>query len=687
MYKKKYEIQLLRRNGLFFHYTDRLNSYIKLHSGASKKDDGFICGNKLLFSDFYIKIKNKKYYRKNVDITQLYSDSFVTTFDEINIKVSCFIPFGKGTVYIHIENPSEHTFKFVFVKKNFIVQQKTFSKIENYLIFEKKGSEKLSDEQIKKEIDNTEKYYENIEKHLNFDTGITFVNKALFWCQLSGLNLCTGLGGNIGIWAGLPWFKENWGRDTFIALQGILLINGFFDEARQVLYSFIRHQKRDKASPNYGRIPNRYVDDDDVVYNTADGNLLFIKALWQYIQYTGDRAFLDEIWEGVKLAVFCDLDLRTDENGFLMNQDSDTWMDARIEGKQPLSARGNRANDIQAMWYQSLNIFLKISEIVHSTDRCEEVKTVIEKLSKNFQNFFWNEEINILADRISEKGIADYKIRPNQLFCIGKECDLLDQKIQKQITKDCFQKLTLPHGVTSLSPLDEDFHPYHVGTHMYHKDAAYHNGAIWLWLSGPMISSLCNFNWQNEAWKITKNHCRQIFEDGCVGTLSENINAVLKSGTITSTGTWSQAWSVSEFSRSFYQDYLGVYPKLMEGKIDFNPRLPEEWQAGNADIFFGKGIMKIFWSNLEKGVRTFTLCLEGNSVSGIDIEYNGERRTLKVGEKLTITAEIPVEKEPLSFVHLNSLSSYASMRKKNYLFKKIRNEYKGVKVREVIKND
>ncbi len=38
-----------------------------------------------------------------------------------------------------------------------------------------------------------------------------------------------------GIWAGLPWFKDCWGRDTFIALSGTSLVNGLFNEAKEII--------------------------------------------------------------------------------------------------------------------------------------------------------------------------------------------------------------------------------------------------------------------------------------------------------------------------------------------------------------------------------------------------------------------------------------------------------------------
>ena len=55
--------------------------------------------------------------------------------------------------------------------------------------------------------------------------------------------------------AGYPWFTD-WGRDTMIALPGLLLARGRVEEARDVLRGFLAHLDR-------GLIPNRFPDRTD----------------------------------------------------------------------------------------------------------------------------------------------------------------------------------------------------------------------------------------------------------------------------------------------------------------------------------------------------------------------------------------------------------------------------------------
>lgn len=231
----------------------------------------------------------------------------------------------------------------------------------------------------------------------NLDSGDESFDAAVRWAQFSGWMLVTEDHGK-GIWAGLPWFRDNWGRDTFISLTGILLISGRFAEAKEVLTGFARHQNKDPQSPDYGRIPNRYRGDNDVLYNTADGTLWFIRAVWEYIQYSGDNSILDELGPVVDRALDADIQLRTDSRGFLLHGDADTWMDARIMGNEPWSPRGDRANDIQALWYTALGIGARIALMQGNRKLSNERSEFANRLRESFNQYFWCSKRSALAD-------------------------------------------------------------------------------------------------------------------------------------------------------------------------------------------------------------------------------------------------------------------------------------------------
>ena len=82
------------------------------------------------------------------------------------------------------------------------------------------------------------------------------LDKALDWITITMDELVTEQQGK-GIYAGLPWFNEYWGRDMFISYPGACLVTGQFETAKQILHDFAKLQDSDSTSITYGRIPNR----------------------------------------------------------------------------------------------------------------------------------------------------------------------------------------------------------------------------------------------------------------------------------------------------------------------------------------------------------------------------------------------------------------------------------------------
>ena len=95
------------------------------------------------------------------------------------------------------------------------------------------------------------------------------LTQALRWLQLTTDSLVARQRGD-GTYAGLPWFNEYWGRDSFIPLPGATLVTGHFDEARAILMSFAEFQDLDRASRFYGRLPD-IVKPGSIDYHTTDG--------------------------------------------------------------------------------------------------------------------------------------------------------------------------------------------------------------------------------------------------------------------------------------------------------------------------------------------------------------------------------------------------------------------------------
>ena len=413
-------------------------------------------------------------------------------------------------------------------------------------------------------------------------------DKALNWAKASARMFLVNEYG-AGMWAGLPWFRENWGRDTFIALPGTLLVSGEFQDAKAVLANFARYQNlREPRDKDYGRIPNR-VSPDEIIYNTVDGTPWMLREAMEYIRYTGDRAFAAEMY---KLAVpYFDGAIAnyTDADGLLRHAASDTWMDARVENPthQPWSDRGPHAVEIQALWHTALQTGATLATWAGDEARAREWTALANKVQATFLQRFWDGRT--VADRLRADGSRDTRLRPNALMLSSIPFgDFAPDGVQAAVLKRTIPALLYPYGIASLSQDDIYFHPRHESPAFHHKDAAYHNGTIWGWNAGFAVTALNRFGYQDLSWPLTQNLGRQILGLGTLGSMSENLDALPRAdGSLTPTGTFAQSWSVAEYARNAYQDYVGFRPDLIADMLAFEPALPAQWTRFAAVLPFG----------------------------------------------------------------------------------------------------
>jgi predicted glycogen debranching enzyme len=308
-----------------------------------------------------------------------------------------------------------------------------------------------------------------------------------------------------GIFAGLPWFDNYWGRDSFISLPGATLVTGRFAEAREILQSFADWQETNPASSNEGRIPN-LVTTTSIAFNTADGTPWFVSALQQYVASSGDTAFGKRLYPVVKRSVDGTLRHHADAHGFLVHGDAETWMDA-VGPDGPWSPRGDRACDIQALWVRQLlaaSAFARAYGDDRSADRWE---GVVDTVIANFQTAFIDHQLKLVYDRLLPDGSPDRKLRPNLLFAL----DIVqDPAVRMASFRAVTQELVYAHGVGSLSPRDPAFHPFHHYEPSYVQDAAYHQGIVWTWLNGRWIQMATSYGLQDLAYTVTDNMVHQI---------------------------------------------------------------------------------------------------------------------------------------------------------------------------------
>ncbi|MFZ4620814.1 MAG: amylo-alpha-1,6-glucosidase [Bacteroidota bacterium] len=417
------------------------------------------------------------------------------------------------------------------------------------------------------------------------------------------MNQSTGGARTKGIFAGLPWFNNYWGRDSFISLPGATYVIGNFTDARDVLRSYAKFQELDTNNTNYGRIPN-LATPQSVIYNTADGAPWFVKSLYEYVKYSGDVEFIKEMYPVIVRSIEGTLKFHSDTLGLLTHADAESWMDA-VGPNGPWSPRGNRACDVQTLWHQQLMVGAFCAEYFNDFSNAARWKNVADKLEKNFQVYFVDKKNNLIYDHLRADGTPSEELRPNQLFSIDM---MIPEDVRQNSVRTVLGQLVYEHGTATLAQNDSNFHPFHESPPYYVKDAAYHNGTIWTWLNGAAVYGATRYDLQDVIYPVTKNSIHQMLRRGTVGTLSELLDAHPRGTNEPKlSGTFSQAWSLAEFIRSMYQDYFGVSVDVPSKVIRIQPKLPKEITSVQFEQRVEKGSVVISYKwNKDRVITTIT---------------------------------------------------------------------------------
>lgn len=225
--------------------------------------------------------------------------------------------------------------------------------------------------------------------------------------------------------AGYPFF-EDWGRDTMIALAGTTMVTGRFTDCKSILRTFAKYVKN-------GLLPNLFPEGDaNPMYNSADAPLLFINAVYEYMEYANDYDFqaeivpvLEQIVENYQKGT--DFHIQMDSDGLIMagaELEQLTWMDVRVGDFLPTPRHGKPV-EINAYWYSALRIMEKLTGK-------PSYGALAEKVQASFTEKFWNLEEQCLKDVLS--GSSDEnQIRCNQIWALSMPFTMLSAEKEELV--------------------------------------------------------------------------------------------------------------------------------------------------------------------------------------------------------------------------------------------------------------
>ena len=278
--------------------------------------------------------------------------------------------------------------------------------------------------------------------------------------------------------AGYPWFLD-WGRDTLISFEGVLLKTRRFSEAKEVLLTCIRDVK-------YGLVPNGYSGyDSRPLYNSVDASLLLFEEVKKFLKYTNEYEWIREnIYPTlVKIMNAYQTRIDIDGNNIFMDEDSlissgteniqNTWMDAKI-GDFVVTPRNGKAVEVNSLWYDALKIMEELTILLRGKAEAKRYGELAKKCKKSFNEKFYNKRRKSLYDVL-----GDTKIRPNQLFALSLSYPVIDvnSDVAKEILDTVEKKLLTPYGLRTLAKGEPGYRERYEGD-IRKRDMSYQQGGI-----------------------------------------------------------------------------------------------------------------------------------------------------------------------------------------------------------------
>jgi len=363
--------------------------------------------------------------------------------------------------------------------------------------------------------------------------------------------------------AGYHWFTD-WGRDTLIALPGLCLATGRFEDARAILATYAGYLDR-------GMLPNRFPDGGEPpVYDTVDATLWLFEALARYTRATGDRTLVTALlpalqdvvgWHqrGTRHGIALDpVDglLRAGEPGLAL-----TWMDARV-GDRVITARRGKPVEIQALWYNALCLLAAwLAERGHEPGA---LTGSAERCRASFNRRFWDPRGGYCHDVVDGPEGIEPALRPNQLLTASLTHPVLDSDRWASMLWTVEHTLLTPVGLRTLAPTD----PAYVGVYggdQLRRDGGYHQGTVWPWLLGPYVDVARRVH--GTAWDARPLFARLVLHLGEAG-LGQVSEVFGGDPPHAPGGCIAQAWSVAELLRAWPEHGAALAAAPEEGPDD-----------------------------------------------------------------------------------------------------------------------
>ena len=286
--------------------------------------------------------------------------------------------------------------------------------------------------------------------------------------------------------AGYPRRSET-GFDSLMAISGLLLPAGRFDEAIAVLNMLRRHEKD-------GLVPDFFSEKpEQPVFARMDTSLWYVQTVYDIWQETGDLEFVEGEFSFLLKILNTYLGgtrtgIAVDSDGLVMigeHAQARSWMDAGYLEWEAVPRIGKPV-EVQMLWYNALMVINEFSRLLGREAGQEKTGDIAAKVQESFAEKFWLAGEGYCADLLRDEH-ADSALRANQLIGFGLPYAPVTESNARSVLAAVDAHLRTPMGIRTLTP----YHPAYSGegehTHPHVEASARFNGRIHTWLLWPYI--------------------------------------------------------------------------------------------------------------------------------------------------------------------------------------------------------
>jgi predicted glycogen debranching enzyme len=220
-------------------------------------------------------------------------------------------------------------------------------------------------------------------------------------------------------------------------------------------------------------------------------------------------------------------------------------MDAKA-GDWVVTPRAGKPVEIQALWIHACRIVARFCRQRGDHGAAERYADLGERAATSFRARFFRADLGRCLDVVDGPGGDDPALRPNQLFAVSLEPDLLAPDQARAVVAAVTTSLWIGLGLRTLAPSD----PAYLGTYRgdrVRRDAAYHQGTGWTWLVGACAEALLRTGTPAADVRARLDGFADHLRDAGLGTISECLEGDPPHRPV---GCYAQAWGVAEVLRA-----------------------------------------------------------------------------------------------------------------------------------------